>query len=110
MHPKRATCRAHAHLVYGTDGHLCHCRDRLLVDSWSYGREVFSWLGNELEWWVRGIYQWIPQTRGARPWLCVVRSEEHTSELQSRFDLVCRLLLEKKKELGEQSASNKDIL
>src|SRR5699024_12258707 len=28
------------------------------------------------------------------PWS---RSEEHTSELQSRFDLVCRLLLEKKK-------------
>src|SRR5699024_11256235 len=26
--------------------------------------------------------------------LHVVRSEEHTSELQSRFDLVCRLLLE----------------
>src|SRR5699024_12084304 len=26
----------------------------------------------------------------------VYRSEEHTSELQSRFDLVCRLLLEKK--------------
>src|SRR5207249_9948110 len=29
-----------------------------------------------------------------------VRSEEHTSELQSRFDLVCRLLLEKKKAGG----------
>src|SRR3712207_8584720 len=28
------------------------------------------------------------------------RSEEHTSELQSRQYLVCRLLLEKKKELG----------
>src|SRR5207249_9915695 len=28
--------------------------------------------------------------------LVVERSEEHTSELQSRFDLVCRLLLEKK--------------
>src|SRR5699024_12048834 len=27
------------------------------------------------------------------------RSEEHTSELQSRFDLVCRLLLEKKNEI-----------
>src|SRR5699024_12209871 len=27
----------------------------------------------------------------------LTRSEEHTSELQSRFDLVCRLLLEKKK-------------
>src|SRR5699024_11625252 len=26
----------------------------------------------------------------------IFRSEEHTSELQSRFDLVCRLLLEKK--------------
>src|SRR5207249_7899242 len=26
---------------------------------------------------------------------CFYRSEEHTSELQSRFDLVCRLLLEK---------------
>src|SRR5699024_11522597 len=29
--------------------------------------------------------------------LFICRSEEHTSELQSRFDLVCRLLLEKKK-------------
>src|SRR6266513_6561029 len=29
--------------------------------------------------------------------LARLRSEEHTSELQSRFDIVCRLLLEKKK-------------
>src|SRR5699024_11718587 len=29
--------------------------------------------------------------------MALLRSEEHTSELQSRFDLVCRLLLEKKK-------------
>src|SRR5207249_1787079 len=29
----------------------------------------------------------------------ISRSEEHTSELQSRFDLVCRLLLEKKKNI-----------
>src|SRR2546428_4444186 len=35
-----------------------------------------------------------PLTRSSRPWW---RSEEHTSELQSRSDLVCRLLLEKKK-------------
>src|SRR5699024_11354704 len=28
------------------------------------------------------------------------RSEEHTSELQSRFDIVCRLLLDKKKGSG----------
>src|SRR2546429_5854828 len=29
--------------------------------------------------------------------VCMIRSEEHTSELQSRLHLVCRLLLEKKK-------------
>src|SRR5699024_12831116 len=33
----------------------------------------------------------------SRTLLTNLRSEEHTSELQSRFDLVCRLLLEKKK-------------
>src|SRR5690606_40548373 len=31
-----------------------------------------------------------------------LRSEEHTSELQSRENLVCRLLLEKKKETGRR--------
>src|SRR2546422_11439883 len=36
--------------------------------------------------------------RGQRRWRChLERSEEHTSELQSRLHLVCRLLLEKKK-------------
>src|SRR5699024_11666515 len=34
------------------------------------------------------------------------RSEEHTSELQSRFDLVCRLLLEKKKHICTTRYSN----
>src|SRR5207249_6400911 len=33
------------------------------------------------------------------------RSEEHTSELQSRFDLVCRLLLEKKKQQSTSTHS-----
>src|SRR5699024_11858918 len=33
---------------------------------------------------------------GFEPTTSGLRSEEHTSELQSRFDLVCRLLLEKK--------------
>src|SRR5699024_11786425 len=36
------------------------------------------------------------------------RSEEHTSELQSRFDLVCRLLLEKKKKKEKQSDNTMD--
>src|SRR2546429_970054 len=35
----------------------------------------------------------------ARPVLLRLRSEEHTSELQSRLHLVCRLLLEKKKKM-----------
>src|SRR5207249_6639883 len=39
--------------------------------------------------------------RKPRDWFRPKRSEEHTSELQSRFDLVCRLLLEKKKPVME---------
>src|SRR2546421_3576494 len=34
------------------------------------------------------------------------RSEEHTSELQSRSDLVCRLLLEKKKKKRDETTSS----
>src|SRR2546430_9870106 len=37
--------------------------------------------------------QWIASMREAMQW---VRSEEHTSELQSQSNLVCRLLLDKK--------------
>src|SRR6266536_6392773 len=36
------------------------------------------------------------------------RSEEHTSELQSRVDLVCRLLLEKKKTIIHLCISDKE--
>src|SRR5438105_5387246 len=38
-----------------------------------------------------------PLTARDSSWATTSRSEEHTSELQSRVDLVCRLLLEKKK-------------
>src|SRR5690349_23457809 len=38
-----------------------------------------------------------PDRRGPAPGTRLRRSEEHTSELQSRRELVCRLLLEKKK-------------
>src|SRR5699024_11472797 len=42
---------------------------------------------------------WCSPCRGTtrRCWRARSRSEEHTSELQSRFELVCRLLREKKK-------------
>src|SRR5690349_23785436 len=41
-----------------------------------------------------------------------IRSEEHTSELQSRRDLVCRLLLEKKKKkkITEKSTKSKNLI
>src|SRR5699024_11231810 len=38
------------------------------------------------------------------------RSEEHTSELQSRFDLVCRLLLEKKKNSRRYISTNRQVI
>src|SRR5437667_3565519 len=42
------------------------------------------------------VYLW-PESGEERAHHELVRSEEHTSELQSHHDLVCRLLLEKKK-------------
>src|SRR5204862_5856251 len=80
--------------------------------------EVWRWLGialgrgldeqSEIILWVRAVATaliagviarivLIPPGALAGVPLSVRRSEEHTSELQSRRDLVCRLLLEKKK-------------
>src|SRR5690554_7270951 len=47
------------------------------------------------------------QTRSYPPNLCLHRSEEHTSELQSRPHLVCRLLLEKKKKKQNKNIKHK---
>src|SRR5699024_12245123 len=44
----------------------------------------------------RAIADQLSKSRPDLKIIWVARSEEHTSELQSRFDLVCRLLLEKK--------------
>src|SRR5690606_40609792 len=40
-----------------------------------------------------GLLRATPQSRGVDPHAIATRSEEHTSELQSRENLVCRLLL-----------------
>src|SRR5438105_9888318 len=52
----------------------------------------------------RSLTRTSTSSMARRPWVTcsttgrgIRRSEEHTSELQSRVDLVCRLLLEKKK-------------
>src|SRR5699024_12131240 len=70
-------------IVDYTNKEIVHpnCYDQASLTNWidevSFGRAV-----NDLEFEVRDS--------------CTQRSEEHTSELQSRFEIVCRLLLEKK--------------
>src|SRR2546421_2384815 len=51
-----------------------------------------------------------PYSRSMRIGIFPWRSEEHTSELQSRSDLVCRLLLEKKKKYCTFSFEEKRYL
>src|SRR3989449_1532604 len=49
---------------------------------------------------------WALDRRG----LARLRSEEHTSELQSRLHLVCRLLLEKKKKKTKNTCISSEII
>src|SRR5438034_6061708 len=63
------------------------------VDAWAY------------TWGAR--FMPLPNPIVARP-KTSARSEEHTSELQSHSDLVCRLLLEKKKKKNKAVTSNKE--
>src|SRR5437016_11594679 len=51
---------------------------------------------------VRAVSGWGRSGAGSS---CSTRSEEHTSELQSLTNLVCRLLLEKKKQEGRAVAN-----
>src|SRR3712207_6867855 len=74
LHPDAdaATCRARAHAVFGLINSTPHSAGRL-------GRPAMARLLADMA------------------WAAATRSEEHTSELQSRQYLVCRLLLAKKK-------------
>src|SRR5699024_12789423 len=60
------------------------------------GAKLVAYLGGVRE--TRAVRQWADGQRAVQDKTTEyrLRSEEHTSELQSRFDLVCRLLLEKK--------------
>src|SRR5256886_11540911 len=73
-------------LIQGVNG-LVHARGGLgVVEAWfhAFSRER----GGQISASVWGT---------SSPYACSMRSEEHTSELQSQSNLVCRLLLEKKK-------------
>src|SRR3989449_2669789 len=50
---------------------------------------------------ARGVVRRLLRTNSYDVVVEDIRSEEHTSELQSRLHLVCRLLLEKKKQVGD---------
>src|SRR2546422_8077206 len=50
----------------------------------------------------------IPMISRGRSIMGIPRSEEHTSELQSRLHLVCRLLLEKKKKKKDMCRMHED--
>src|SRR3712207_7055189 len=60
------------------------------------------------------VFRRVPSTRTSAPLSklvpSTVRSEEHTSELQSRQYLVCRLLLEKKKKKNKDLYLNRVLL
>src|SRR5438034_6191899 len=54
-------------------------------------------------------YGWLARSRQNRITRSDARSEEHTSELQSHSDLVCRLLLEKKNRGGDGHIEAPDV-
>ena len=86
-----AELRYRPHIAkYGDDEIIVVVRDRELSDAQESGMD-YGWFANE-------VYQ---RTKDCD------RSEEHTSELQSRSDLVCRLLLEKKNKQKKKHTKKK---
>src|SRR5437867_10176912 len=84
--PGQVVVAVHAAGICGTDIHAT--------------QGLFPWspplvLGHEYTGVVRAVGRGVPKRLVGKAVACE-RSEEHTSELQSPYDLVCRLLLEKK--------------
>src|SRR2546429_1258543 len=78
-------------------------------------REAIAFVVAAASWLVPGLGHALLKMWG-RAVICfltvgvLVRSEEHTSELQSRLHLVCRLLLEKKKKKSKYSIKGVNVL
>src|SRR5205807_8235974 len=87
LRPPRPTLFPYTTLFRSDDRHAHRLLDRPRVGQ----RQPFDVIGGN-----PGIEP-LPAEQLRRQWLDAGRSEEHTSELQSPCNLVCRLLLEKKK-------------
>src|SRR5690625_6364287 len=85
--------------IFASTGQICMNAKRIYVHS-SKKQELIEELAKRLEQVKLGPASDPETTMGplhqTPHWHYVTRSEEHTSELQSRGQLVCRLLLEKK--------------
>src|SRR6266496_95157 len=108
--------------VEETDGFVCaNCGLALLLDERLVMLFFFFTAAASTEIYTLSLHDALPISRPVRLWQGeldvdlavvpvrrrrVVRSEEHTSELQSRRDLVCRLLLEKKKKKKKNTVSH----
>src|SRR5206468_11622500 len=79
--------------------HVGHCRGAVVGDALA-GLLDFAGYDVTREYYVNDAGAQVDDV--ARSAFQRYRSEEHTSELQSRSDLVCRLLLEKKKASGNE--------
>src|SRR5215469_14204917 len=88
--------------VLAPRGRLFDREGRLLVDNYPSVscfllREQVKDINADLPLIAEGLHISVDQIQATLKRFQAARSEEHTSELQSRRDLVCRLLLEKKK-------------
>src|SRR5260370_8660610 len=85
--------RSIIHLAERINGYELVDPDGRNLEHFDAGAHISVRLGEAL---VRDFSLWNDPAERARYCIAVLRSEEHTSELQSHLNLVCRLLLEKK--------------
>src|SRR5438034_7450702 len=93
--PPRSTLFPYTTLFRSALGDECGVRESCRAAAGWVGGEMIDTLLQDLRYALRTLEQRVDH-----------RSEEHTSELQSHSDLVCRLLLEKKKVVFMQSSAD----
>src|SRR2546427_9349329 len=82
--------------------------DRLVAEADADPQAFWGRLAREFVAWKRPFTRVLDESRAPfYEWFNDGRSEEHTSELQSQSNLVCRLLLEKKKKTKTRARTSK---